>query len=384
MSGADIESRLDTVYAERIDSIEKITLHGKRPRSIGYNARKSTHGSRVSDPVVRLRTAGGGHGISWSRLSQDEAEGLMGRTVGELFRLPGGCTQEGRCIDLPLWDLVARLLDMPLYRLLGSRGQRLVRLYDASIYIDDLELDDDGARQLFADEVASGLEHGYRHFKIKVGRGARWMDTDPGLLRDALVVRAVRDAAGASAKIMIDANMGNTLNTATRMLELCADCDLYWFEEPFAEDRELNEALKMFIEENGWSILVADGEFAPPPYFFDLVRDGWIDVVQHDFHALGLTWWRETAAAIEGWGGRCAPHTWGSYIERYTHAHFAASVANYELLEASPALMPGVIDDDWVMEDGCLVVPDTPGSGFDVEPKVFEEGLEVGGFRLTV
>ena len=55
MSGADIESRLDTVYAERIDSIEKITLHGKRPRSIGYNARKSTHGSRVSDPVVRLR-----------------------------------------------------------------------------------------------------------------------------------------------------------------------------------------------------------------------------------------------------------------------------------------------------------------------------------------
>ena len=217
MSGADIEFRLDTVYAERIDSIEKITLHGKRPRSIGYNARKSTHGSRVSDPVVRLRTAGGGHGISWSRLSQDEAEGLMGRTVGELFRLPGGCTQKGRCIDLPLWDLVARLLDMPLYRLLGSRGQRLVRLYDASIYIDDLELDDDGARQLFADEVASGLEHGYRHFKIKVGRGARWMDTDPGLLRDALVVRAVRDAAGAGARIMIDANMGTTLNPAARM-----------------------------------------------------------------------------------------------------------------------------------------------------------------------
>ena len=58
-------------------------------------------------------------------------------------------------------------------------------------------------------------------------------------------------AAGAGARIMIDANMGNTLNTATRMLELCADCDLYWFEEPFAEDRELNEALKMFIEENG-------------------------------------------------------------------------------------------------------------------------------------
>jgi L-rhamnonate dehydratase len=382
-SGTDIESRLADVYGERIDCIEKITLHGKRPRTIGYNARIPTHGPRISDPVVRLRTSGGGHGISWSRLAREEAEQLVGRTVGELFRLPEGCTAEARCIDLPLWDLVARLLNMPLYRLLGARGSRQVPLYDASIYIDDLELDDNAARRLFADEVASGWEHGYRHFKLKVGRGARWMETEAGLRRDALAVRAVRDAAGVDARIMIDANMGNTLNTATQLLELCADCDLYWFEEPFAEDRALNEALQIFIEENNWDVLVADGEFAPPPNFFDLVREGWIDVVQHDFHALGLTWWRETAATIEGWHGRCAPHTWGSYIERYAHAHFAASVPNYEMLEASPARMPGVIDDDWVMKDGCLLVPETPGTGFDVEPGVFEEGLEVGGYRVT-
>lgn len=382
MIGGDIESRLESVYAERIDCIEKITLHGKRPRSIGYNARIPTHGPRVSDPVVRLRTSGGGFGINWSLLTQDVAETLVGRTVGELFRLPEGCTPEASPVDLPMWDLVARLLDMPLYRLLGARGSRRVPLYDASIYIDDLELDDDSACRLFAEEVASGCEFGYQHFKIKVGRGARWMDTEPGLQRDALVVHAVRDAAGADARIMIDANMGNTLNTATRTLELCADCDLYWFEEPFAEDRALNEALKVFIEENNWNVLVADGEFAPPPNFFDMVRDGWIDVVQQDFHYRGLTWWRQTAATIEGWGGRCAPHTWGSYIERYAHAHFAASVANYELLEASPVRMPGVIDDDWVLEDGCLLVPDTPGAGFDVEPKVFAEGLEVGGFQV--
>lgn len=378
-----VESRLDEVYAERIDCIEKVVLRGQRPRDIGYNARIPTHGPRVADPVVRLHTSGGGLGVGWSRLEQEQAVSLVGRTVGELFHLPDGGTDEAAVIDLPLWDLVARLLDLPLYRLLGARGSRRVPLYDASIYIDDLEMDDDAARALFADEVASGWEHGYRHFKVKVGRGARWMDTEPGLQRDALVVRAVREAAGPEAKLMIDANMGNTLATAQHLLELCADQDIYWFEEPFAEDTPLNEALKMFIEENGWNILVADGEFAPPPYFFDLVRDGWIDVVQQDFHWRGLTWWRRTAAAIEAWGGRCAPHTWGSYMERYAHAHFAASVANYELLEASPARMPGIIDEGWVMEDGCLLVPDTPGTGFDVEPKVLEEGLEVGGFRVS-
>ena len=379
---SDIESHLEDVYSERIDSVEKIVLRGQRPRAIGYNARIPTHGPRISDPVVRLRTSGGGWGLGWSGLTEDEGLTLLGRTIGDLFALPEGCREAGRPVDLPLWDLVARLLDMPLYRLLGARGSRRVPAYDGSIYIDDLELDDEAARLLFADEVADGREHGYEHFKIKVGRGARWMATDPGLRRDALVVAAVRDAAGPHARILIDANMGNTLNTACRLLEMCAAAEVYWFEEPFAEDRALNRALKEFIEEHGWQILIADGEFAPPPYFFDLVREGWIDVVQQDFHAKGLTWWRETAAAIESWGARCGPHTWGSYIERYAHAHFAASVPNYELLEACPARVPGVIDDDWSMEDGCFVVPDVPGTGFDVEPKVFEQALEAGGFRL--
>jgi L-alanine-DL-glutamate epimerase-like enolase superfamily enzyme len=209
------------------------------------------------------------------------------------------------------------------------------------------------------------------------------MDTEPGLQRDALVVHTVREAAGPEAKVLIDANMGNTLNTACRLLELVAEARIHWFEEPFAEDGALNRALREFIDDNGWDLLVADGEFAPPPYYFDLVRDGWIDVVQQDFHFKGLTWWRRTAAQIEGWGARCGPHTWGSYIERYTHAHFAASVPNYELLEACPARVPGVIDDDWVLDEGCFVVPDTPGAGFDIEPKVFEQALEAGGFRVT-
>ncbi len=53
------------------------------------------------------------------------------------------------------------------------------------------------------------------------------------------------------------------------------------------------------IQERGYDTLVADGEFHPPTYFFDLVEKGWIDVVQQDFHGLGLTWWIETAARIE-------------------------------------------------------------------------------------
>ena len=368
---------------ERISTIEKVTLHGKRPRSIGHNARIGTHGPGAQDCVVRIHTESGTVGVGWSRIERENAAQLLGKRIDELFQLPDGCLEAGRPVDLCLWDLVARLADLPLYKLLGARGSREVELYDGSIYIDDLELTDDEAVELFHEEVRSGQEHGYRNFKIKIGRGARWMPIAEGLDRDVLVIHAVREAAGADAKILIDANMGTTLNIAQEILRRCADVGVYWFEEPFAEDAAINQALKEFIQENGYDTLVADGEFAPPPYFFDIVERGWIDLVQHDFHSYGLTWWRHTADRIEPWGAGCAPHTWGSIIERYAHAHFAASVPHYSLLEAAPADMPGIVLDGWEMRDSKLIVPDTPGTGFDIEPEMIEKGVqEEDGFRL--
>ena len=370
---------------EKIVRIEKSILRGTRPRSIGYNARIPTHGPRIADAVVRIEAANGAWGIGWSPIGRESAEELLGKNISELFRLPDGSLEQGKALDLPLWDLVARLMHLPLYRLLGARGKRQVELYDASIYIDDLEMSDDEAVDLFRQEVASGQEHGYKHFKIKVGRGARWMEPEAGLQRDALVIRTVRQATEPGAKIMIDANMGNTLNSAKALLDLCADIGIYWFEEPFAEDRPLNQALKEYIVENDWDTLIADGEFAPPPNFFDMVENGLIDVVQHDFRFSGLTWWRATAARLEEWYVPCAPHTWGSYIERYHHAHFAASIPNYAMLEAAPAQMPGLIEDGWMLNDGKWTVPDTPGAGIAVEEKIFAQGMQDrDGFSLAL
>ena len=370
---------------EKIVRIEKVTLRGKRPRNIGLNARKGAHGDTVSDPVVRIHVEGGAVGVGWSRIDREGAEQLLGKRVDDLFRLPSGCLEAGRAADLCLWDLAAKLSDLPLYKLLGARGSREVELYDGSVYIDDLKASDAEAVEIFREEVRTGHEYGYRNFKIKIGRGARWMPILEGLDRDVLVIQTVREAAGPEAKILIDANMGNTLNTAKEILTRCADVGIYWFEEPFAEDPELNQALKEFIRENEYDTLVADGEFAPPPSFFDMVEKGWIDVVQHDFRARGLTWWKETADRIEPWGARCAPHCWGSIIDRYAHAHFAASVPHYCLLEAAPADMPGAVLDGWEMRDGKLIVPDSPGIGFDVEPDRIKKGTqEESGFSISI
>jgi D-galactarolactone cycloisomerase len=205
------------------------------------------------------------------------------------------------------------------------------------------------------------------------------MPMQEGLARDILVIHLVREAAGPDAKILIDANMGNTLNSARHILDECSDANIFWFEEPFAEDPALNKALSEFIEEKGYATFVADGEFAPPPSFFQMVEQGWIDLVQQDFRFKGLSWWRKTAEMIEPWGALCAPHTWGSFVEKFPHAHFAASVPHYSLLEACPADLPGLITDAWKMEDGKLFVPDEPGCGFDVDEDLYQKGLQDKG-----
>ena len=45
--------------------------------------------------------------------------------------------------------------------------------------------------------------------------------------------------------------------------------------------------------------------------------------------------------------------------------------------------MPGIVLDGWEMRDSKLIVPDTPGTGFDIEPEMIEKGVqEEDGFRL--
>ena len=276
------------LHGEKIVRIEKVVMKFKRPRLIGRNARIGVHGDMVTDPVVRIHTSSGAIGVGWSRLGREEAESLVGKAVGDVFQLPGGSNEAGTVIDLPLWDLVAKLSDQPLYKLLGARGSRAVELYDGSVYIDDLDASDEEAVEIFREEVKTGHDYGYKIFKIKIGRGARWMPVTEGTDRDVLVIHIVREAAGADAKILVDANNGTTLNIAKDILTRCEDVGIYWFEEPFPEDGAFNEDFKQFIVEKGYDTLVADGESGPPPpSYFDMVKKGWIDVVQHDFSRQG-------------------------------------------------------------------------------------------------
>ena len=55
------------------------------------------------------------------------------------------------------------------------------------------------------DAVQAGWDAGHRAFKIKIGRGNKWMEKRAGLKRDIEVIRAVREQIGSDARLMVDA-----------------------------------------------------------------------------------------------------------------------------------------------------------------------------------
>ncbi len=93
---------MSDAFDDCIVKVEKIVLKTPRPREIGFNSRKGAHGDTVVDPVVRIHTANGYIGVGWSNIDRSGAEVLLGRPVGELFRLPNGSLESDQQVDLPL------------------------------------------------------------------------------------------------------------------------------------------------------------------------------------------------------------------------------------------------------------------------------------------
>ena len=183
-----------------------------------------------------------------------DAQRLVGQRLHEVFSPDTGTQDDLLMFDFPLWDVAGQLLDRPVHAMLGDAGGSPVPVYDGGIYIDELDPDtgrDDGIEpMLYAVNV--GMDAGFQAFKVKVGRGYKWMEPEAGIRRDIEVIRAIRDLVGPYMKILIDANNGYSPEEARRIMREAGDCDIYWFEEPFEESVEECVAFKEFMRVGGW------------------------------------------------------------------------------------------------------------------------------------
>ncbi|MFI6012557.1 enolase C-terminal domain-like protein [Streptomyces sp. NPDC051243] len=269
-----------------------------------------TYGSAATAQVVDAELAGLvlGHDV----FDVPAANDRMSRAVRNTGK-PGIAAGAVSAVDTALWDLKARLLGLPLVRLLGSARDE-VAVYGSGGFTtyDDTQLEE---------QLQGWSDLGINRVKIKIGES--WGRYEA---RDLHRTRLARRAIGDGPELYVDANGGYTRKQAVRMAAAMADLGVSWLEEPVSSD----DLAGLRVVREAVSADVAAGEYGYDlPYFARMAASGAVDCLQADVTRCGgITVWLRAAAVAEGLGlhvsCHCAPHL---------HAHVAASVPNTRHLE---------------------------------------------------
>jgi D-galactarolactone cycloisomerase len=375
----------DQLKPFRITRVTGFRHEGPRPKLVGYNARLGIHGSTTRDSVLRIATNQGIEGIGSGNVTQETARKLLGMTLDQIWRPGEGVVSPLGRADHALYDLIGKALKLPSWRLLGGQGLEWVPIYDGSIYFNDLlpEHKERGVKQLLS-EVEASLKRGHRAFKIKIGRGFKWMGRKEGDQRDLEVVRAIRKLVGKEVRLMVDANNGYDLEGTLRFLDQAGDTELTFIEEMFPEDVGQDLKLKEHIRKRGWRTLVADGESAQEVKHFEpfIERDA-LDVLQPDMRRFGLTLQWELSRRLDARRAarrepaasdiKLAPHNWGSHLGLYMQLVLARGIPNFLMAEEDISSSDLFDTSAFVFKDGRMQVPSVPGCGINLRDEIFKK-----------
>jgi len=159
---------------------------------------------------------------AWLALTEWLAPRMIGKTVetpGDVFPILDedirGHLMAKAAIEMGVWGLEAARLGMPLSKLIGGTRPEI----DVGI-----SLGIQSSPEALATRVTKALGEGYRKVKIKIMPGS-----------DIDFVTAARQAAGAKAPLMADANNAYTLDDADHLARL-DELDLMMIEQPLAHD----------------------------------------------------------------------------------------------------------------------------------------------------
>jgi L-rhamnonate dehydratase len=371
----------------RITRIVAFDLRSKRNKFAGKNARLDVHGDSAVDPMVRIYTSAPGvEGLGVCRASKEKLAELLGRDPLEFVdaqarRMRGPLGSQ----TMPLWDLVARMQNKPVCELLGAppatgaSAPRKVPVYDGSIYFADLLPQyADAWEDRFKREIDLGLAMGHRAFKIKIGRGAKWMPRDEGDARDVAVVKSIRRHAGNDVLLGVDANNGYDLEGAKRFMDRAGDVKLAFTEEMFPEVVEQCLALKEFFRARKWDTLLADGETQGDlEVFKPFIAAKAIDVLQADMNRFGVDGILTEADMARPQGIRIAPHNWGSLLGYYQQLQVGAATDNFYRAEQDPLSSDLLVADGFSIKDGIATLPPTSGFGLRLNEARFASEAQI-------
>lgn len=285
------------------DSTTLVAVHAHAGGKAGFGY-SYTHHAAV--PLIEDRLAGAVQGHDAMDVPGALHAMLHGiRNIGR----PGVVASAVAAVDTALWDLKGKLLELPLFRLLGAVRDE-IPVYGSGGFTSysDREL---------REQLAGWVEEGIPRVKMKVGR-------EPG--RDLHRVRIVREAIGDGPEIFVDANGALDRKRALYFAEAFAEYGVTWFEEPVSSD-DL-EGLRLLRDRGPAGMEITAGEYGYDGFYFRRMLDaGAVDVLQADVtRCLGVSGILEAGALC---GARSVPLSGHAAPWLHTHPLCAVKAARH-------------------------------------------------------
>jgi len=299
-----------------------------------------------------------------------DLEGVLNRAYecANLVLSPEATAAVLSCLDLALWDLRGKILDRPVYQLLGGKVTDRIEV--------SFTLSAESPEEM-AEAAKKRRGQGYRTLVVKAGRG--------GLDRDEERVRRVREAVGPDVEIRVDVNGGYTEATeAIAAVNAFEKYDVEYVEQPLprgkrAATRRLRDAVETPI--------VADESLVTPEDAFALGAENVFDIFNiKPTKCGGLHTASKIATVAESAGIPCLV---GGHpqqeIARQASRHFAAarSAVNCGYANEGPGpasqtltdhITTHVVTYDDVSEfEGFVQVPEEPGLGVELDSAALEQ-----------
>jgi L-alanine-DL-glutamate epimerase-like enolase superfamily enzyme len=280
-------------------------------------------------------------------------------------------------IDMALWDIKAKAMGLPVWRLLGGEERKAVTPY-ASLLPAGRTFEEYGAS--LVDKAIKAKALGFRAVKLEVCVNGPYSHHGLQESDDVIVelVAECRRAVGPDLVLMVDvAYAWPSAQRALAVLERLAPHDIYFLETPIDIDDLPGYA---YLHARS-PIPIAAGEWQNTHHeFIDLADRGLLDVLQPDVGRVGgFTEAMKVCRLAEERNRLIVPHCWKSGIGIAASAHLAAACACCPYFEFLPialaesSLRRALLLEDLAVVDGVISLSDEPGLGIELNRDALEE-----------
>ena len=268
-------------------------------------------------------------------------------------------------IEIALWDLAGKALNVPVYRLLGGKFRDRVRLYVDCAHKDYRQRVEEVRAKGF-NAIKFDLDDANNPYKLD-----RWnWSVTPDELKD-LVDRAaaIREAVGPHMDLAIDLHGQYDGTAGMKIAHALEPFNLLWLEEPVPPEN-VDAMLRI---RQGTRTPICAGENLYLRYEFrDLLQKQAVDIIMPDISKCGgLSECRKIANMAEIYYIPFAPHNCSGPLSTLADSHVCVSVPNFLVLEwhqfGDPTWNDILVTDQPLIQDGHVVPPDKPGLGAELD-----------------